>query len=142
MPRKIIIDIKVKILSLSLLVTLSGCVNNNYEVPSSSNNHFKALGAYKGTIVSSGIRNKSLTNIVKTKDKKLVGTYYFMENSNKVNGELDQCYWQSAMQLKCKWHDKYGTGNLLMTFNKNYTAFNGTWNLKDDKSVYLWTGSK
>lgn len=99
-------------------------------------------GEYKGIIVSGGIKYNSSTKIFQSITNKLVGSYYFFEDNKKITGLLYECNWLSLEQLKCTWKDRYGVGGLSMSFNKNFTKFNGSWNAKGSNSYYLWNGSK
>lgn len=71
------------------------------------------------------------------------GSYKIKDSKEGTDGSLTVVKWETDHQLLLKWKDKHGEGFLRITFNKNFTAFEGKW--WNPKAGYLqgrWIGRR
>ena len=101
-------------------------------------------GTYTGFIFSGGVNSPAVTTIERDDKGNFIGSYEFMEKESKVTGTLYQCHIPSTTdrELSCKWRDKYGKGDLSMSFNDSVTEFTGGWSAEGKKTKHPWNGSK
>ena len=99
-------------------------------------------GSYKG-IIFSGQTEFPGTTTFKIDDKGvLTGTYELDDNGTTVTGTLSDFQDLGKRKLSCKWHDKNGTGDFILTFTEDLSSFDGTWNNDGQDSASGWNGKK
>jgi hypothetical protein len=59
-----------------------------------------------------------------------------------ISGTLSQCEPKEPRQLRCRWEDTRGTGNLEISFSfsENLNSFEGYWNLAGSTEKHSWRG--
>jgi hypothetical protein len=102
----------------------------------------KALGNYQSQIWSGGIVLSGTTEFKKNSDGSLGGRYTMNEEQGTVPGELSQCQAMQLRVMRCVWNDKYGTGNLEVTFSEDFASFKGYWGQGEPDSSLQWNGSR
>lgn len=134
--------VKSSLLVLCLAFLFASCQALTKRQISSEDLQAKMIGTYKGVIFSSGVDCLGKTSISKSASGILSGEYEFMEKGLKVSGTLYDFQIIAPLKLKCKWRDKYGTGDLEMSFNEDITEFSGKWNAEGESERFPWNGSK
>ena len=132
-------------LVFSSLVTfffLAGVYNLNASAQSSRDWVDQALGNYQSRILSAGNLVSGRTEFRKTREGFLEGSYTMDEQREVVPGTLSQCKAMQVRVMRCVWNDKYGTGNLEVTFSENFSGFNGYWGEGSLEPVFRWSGSR
>jgi len=114
----------------------------NASAQSSSDWVDQALGNYQSRILSAGSLVSGTTEFRKTRDDSLEGSYTMDEQGKVVFGTLSQCQVMQVLVMRCVWNDKYGTGNLEVTFSENFSSFNGYWGEIGSEPVFRWSGSR
>jgi hypothetical protein len=102
----------------------------------------KALGNYQSQIWSGGSPLSGITEFKKSSDGSLGGGYTMNEEQGTVPGTLSQCQVMQLRVMRCVWNDKYGTGNLEVTFSEDFASFNGYWGEGEPDSSLQWRGSR
>jgi len=102
----------------------------------------RALGNYQSQIWSAGSLVSGTTEFRKTSDGSLGGRYTMNEQGGVVPGTLSQCQAMQVRVMRCVWSDKYGTGNLEVTFSEDFSSFNGYWGEASSEPVFPWSGSR
>lgn len=121
---------------------IAGCQTAPQKRTSYENWQSKVTGIYKGIIFSDEIESPGITKIYKDANGNFKGDYEFIDKEAKIAGTLYDFQVISPLQLKCRWRDKYGTGDLSMSFNNSVTKFNGSWNADGKEKKYPWNGTK
>lgn len=100
-------------------------------------------GRYLGRIESSNeflpivtVFNKSSNPVTGTS----AGVYFMSEPTRLINGRLSNCRDNSAREVKCRWQDRYGSGDVTFGFNGNYSSFEGRWTVKGSEGEFAWSG--
>lgn len=135
--------LKLLTFSFYLAFILAGC--QTATKPISAKEAFKAklVGTYKGMIASGILDAPGITRFSQDADGKISGTYEYADEHNVTSfGTLKDCKLVSERNLHCQWTDKYGTGDLKITFDAYPTKFKGAWNLKGESITYPWSGAK
>ncbi|WP_286396036.1 hypothetical protein [Pseudanabaena mucicola] len=114
----------------------------NASAQSSSDWVDQALGNYQSRILSAGSLVSGTTEFRKTREDSLEGSYAMDEQGKVVFGTLSQCQVMQVLVMRCVWNDKYGTGNLEVTFSENFSSFNGYWGEIGSEPVFRWSGSR
>ncbi|NMF57221.1 hypothetical protein [Pseudanabaena yagii] len=114
----------------------------NASAQSSSDWVDQALGNYQSRILSAGSLVSGTTEFRKTREDSLEGSYTMDEQGKVVFGTLSQCQVMQVRVMRCVWNDKYGTGNLEVTFSENFSSFNGYWGEIGSEPVFRWSGSR
>ena len=70
------------------------------------------------------------------------GAYVFVDKDVNVPGRLSDCHALGESDVSCRWQDKYGVGNLLVTFSADRQSFLGAWtaNGAAEGRKYCWSG--
>ncbi len=64
------------------------------------------------------------------------------EGGEIVPGKLSKCRAIQIRVMSCIWNDKYGTGELEVTFSEDFSSFNGYWGEEFSQPVYRWSGAR
>jgi len=99
------------------------------------------MGSYKGTITTGETEFPGTTTLTCSKGI-LGGTYELDDNGTKVTGTLSGFSKTGERELKCTWTDPAGKGPFTLTFNEDFSAFEGTWTNDADASAGGWNGTK
>jgi hypothetical protein len=131
------------IFSLCLTVLLAGCQTTTKPISAKEAFQAKLVGTYKGIIASGVIDSPGVTRFFQDNTGTISGNYEYADEQNVTSpGTLKECKQPSDLNLHCQWVDKYGTGDLKITFDANATKFTGTWNLKGSSIALPWNGAK
>ncbi len=112
-----------------------------YGLGSESKNLDNFTGRYLGEIESSRKMLPSIT-IFKLKDGVISGEYIIYETNRLSSGKLSSCKVVERNILECRWQDKYGNGNLVVAFSKDFQRLVGEWDVDGDDIQYRWDGLK
>jgi len=72
----------------------------------------------------------------------VVGNYDFFHNGATQTGKLFDCKEKSKAKLSCTWEDRYGVGDITLTFSKDQKSFKGFWNWTGKSETYRWNGKR
>ncbi len=120
----------------------SGDYNGNSSAGADVNWWLEAVGLFSGVISSGQVDLPGLTNFYIGIDGTLRGEYEIKEGQRTVSGRLYESDITAPYEIKFKWKDSYGVGDLFLRFNSDVTEFEGYWSIPGDRNKYLWTGSK
>ena len=101
-----------------------------------------ALGSYQSQILNGGTLASGKTEFRKNSDRSLGGIYTMNEGGEIVPGSLSKCRAIQIRVMSCIWNDKYGTGELEVTFSEDFSSFNGYWGEEFSEPVYRWSGTR
>ena len=128
--------------SLATSFVLTGLCNLNASAQSSTSWVEQSIGNYRSQIWNADNLVSGTTEFRKTGDGSLVGSYTINEQGGVVLGTLSQCQAMQVRVMRCLWNDKYGTGNLEVTFSENFSSFNGYWGDESSEPTFRWSGSR
>src|SRR5215468_3977634 len=86
-------------------------------------------GKYCGTAWSGGELVEVVTTLMTGPNGLLVGSYEFADQGKTTPGTLREYLKQDDDKRTLIWVDKYGTGQLVVTFDQNRGSFSGGWNV-------------
>ena len=76
------------------------------------------------------------------------GEYSYFDGTIPAGGDLGDCSF-ALMILRCRWHDAYGSGSLVVRFAPDFQSFTGSWydySLPEPhdrpEGGYPWTGAR
>lgn len=126
-----------------VLLLVTGCQTTGTPVPEKMAFLDSVVGIYKGVIASATPDSPGTTNFSKDANGNIIGAYEYADEHNvTAKGALKDCKQTGDSSLHCQWVDKYGTGDLKITFDANASKFTGAWNLKGSDFTMPWTGAK
>ncbi len=129
--------------SFCLAFILAGCQTATKPISAKEAFQAKLVGTYKGIIASGTMDSPGTTRFSQDNNGNVSGSYeYADEHKVTALGTLKDCKLVSELNLHCHWTDKYGTGDLKITFDASMTKFNGKWNFKGSNVAYPWSGVK
>jgi len=119
-------------------------------------------GSYKSAIFTGETEFPGTTVFTVDEKGQLAGTYKLTEQDGTVvtgklsnfkeagpnqltvvTGKLSNFKEAGPNQLKCKWVDKNGTGDFKLTFKKDLSSFEGSWNnTENSEQWHAWNGKK
>ena len=99
-------------------------------------------GSYNGVLYSTGEYLRAKTIFTLLPGGGLSGEYYFQEAEEKVHGTLFDCSVLAHLKIICNWRDRYGTGELVLTFDESVKNFEGYWSVSGDSQRSLWNGAR
>jgi hypothetical protein len=70
------------------------------------------------------------------------GSYWMLEDEQRVPGTLTDCVAAGERRFTCEWHDQYGNGSLDLILDPDLQRFEGLWSTDDapdDKHPWLGT---
>lgn len=104
----------------------------------------KTEGEYRGELLTGNAFAPVVTTLRVQSAATIVGHYVFVEPSGKnVGGELTDCAPMPSRELGCRWHDEYGTGRLVLTFDANLKSFRGRWSSSQSPARWQpWSGRR
>lgn len=127
-------------------LAVSCLLNTNYissAVAQSSNEWLKeTLGVYPSQIWGAGRLMSGTTEFQEMSDGSLGGNYTMNELREVVPGTLSQCQAIQLLVMRCIWNDRYGTGNLEVTFSENFSSFVGYWGDDRSEPSFRWSGER
>lgn len=128
------------LLAAALALLLAGCAAQTGDSMTASGPS-PMVGTFDGKIMSNSLI-PAMTRIAQDKDMSLRGDYLMHESGGDVPGKLSSCKPTGERGLRCRWTDKYGSGTLRVTFNEDFSAFEGTWSADGSTKNYAWNGAR
>lgn len=102
----------------------------------------QVLGSYQSQIMGADELLDGVTKFRQTDDGTLAGYYTMNEQGVIVPGALSQCQAVQTRVMRCIWNDKYGTGDLEVSFSEDFSKFEGRWGDKGSEPTYEWNGAR
>jgi len=99
-------------------------------------------GKYCGTAWSGGELVEVVTTLSTGANGLLVGSYEFADRGEVTPGTLREYLKQDEDERTMVWVDKYGTGQLVVTFDQSRDSFSGGWNVDIDPPAHRWDGQR
>ena len=99
-------------------------------------------GKYCGTAWSGGELVEVVTTLSTGPSGLLVGSYEFADKGETTPGTLHEYSKQDENKRTLIWVDKYGTGQLVVTFDQSHDSFSGGWNVDIEPPAYRWDGQR
>ena len=101
------------------------------------------VGTYSGVILSDGVYCPAITRISGTTNGAFYGNYDFVAKGTNETGTLANLKAIAPLKLKGEWQDRFGIGDLEISFDDDFTSFSGHWNPEGGNDVKsLWYGQK
>lgn len=101
-------------------------------------------GSYCGELSSAGVLSDAETHFETAADGTVVGKYVFSDQGQSVDGDLAETGDDgdgSDLTRTFMWRDKYGYGQLLVTFAPDFSEFSGKWNAGGSEFL-PWNGRR
>ncbi len=101
-------------------------------------------GTYCGQLSSAGVLSDAETHFETAADGTVVGKYVFSDQGQSVDGELAETGDDgdgSDLTRSFMWRDKYGYGQLIVTFTPDFSEFDGRWNAGGSE-LLPWNGRR
>jgi hypothetical protein len=99
-------------------------------------------GKYCGTAWSGGELVEVVTTLTTQANGLLIGSYEFADNGQTTPGTLHEYLKEADDRRTLVWVDKYGTGQLVVTFDGSRDSFTGGWNAYTNPPAYRWDGKR
>jgi hypothetical protein len=128
--------------SLATSFFLTGVCNLNASAQPPTSWVKQSFGNYQSQIWNADNLASGTTEFRETGDGSLGGSYTINEQGGVALGTLSQCQAMQVRVIRCAWIDKYGTGNLEVTFSENFSSFNGYWGEGSSEPTFRWSGSR
>ncbi|WP_421405434.1 hypothetical protein [Agrobacterium fabrum] len=99
------------------------------------------VGRYCGKLLSGREYSDVETSFSPGRDGRLLGTYVFREPADLVEGTLTEVKGgRDPLRKTFVWQDKYGSGQLVIAFNRRFTSFSGKWGAENGEVFAPWNG--
>ncbi|HEY4253716.1 MAG TPA: hypothetical protein VGM87_21085 [Roseomonas sp.] len=99
-------------------------------------------GTYQGQLQSDGAPAPAETILEAGADGALHGRNSFLDNGADMPGTLSQCS-VTALDVRCRWQDRYGEGSLTMHFDAAACGFRGEWTAAGRTGPRMfWNGNR
>jgi hypothetical protein len=135
----------INLISVSVLVSMSTSRAIAQDITSDRYLDFRSSiqgGTYQSQIWSSGSFMSGTTTFVSGRGGEISGRYTMKEQDSLVEGSLANCKTMQSRKMQCVWRDRYGTGNLEITFSPNFTNFEGYWGTGGSQPSFVWVGAQ
>ena len=99
-------------------------------------------GLYCGIAMSGGEHVEVRTRFTTLADGLLEGTYDFADQGKTTSGKLREYAKTSDRERTLIWVDRYGTGQLKITFDQTGGSFDGMWGIKTTAPAFRWDGKR
>lgn len=106
----------------------------------------RLAGAYEGIIFSGG-EYPGMTVFEYDEEGRIRGKYVYRGHNGPDFGSLESCELKH-LHLSCIWKDVFGSGDWIVRFSEDFSAFSGYWYGavgdagKSGSQGYRWDGSK
>jgi hypothetical protein len=124
--------------TFATLLTLSGL----YHAIAAAAATEEVAGKYCGTAWSGGELVEVVTMLSTGPNGLLVGSYEFADRGETTPGTLREYSKQDEDKRTLIWVDKYGTGQLVVTFDQSRDSFSGGWNIDIEPPAFRWDGQR
>ncbi len=101
-------------------------------------------GTYCGQLSSAGVLSDAQTRFEVVAGGTVIGKYVFSDQGQSVDGELAETGDDgdgSDLTRSFMWRDKYGYGQLIVTFTSDFSEFDGKWNAGGSEFL-PWNGRR
>jgi hypothetical protein len=102
----------------------------------------RPTGRYCGKLVSAGLLVDAETTFSTDEHGRVSGSYHFQDGDAVTDGRLQETGRDSGRTKSLHWMDKYGHGRLVITFDPNFTQFDGHWGASDEVPDHFWIGQR
>lgn len=126
----------------SLLVTLLASSYSAEAKQPSANWLNRVVGSYQSQIFNKSMLMPGKTTFMRNRNGEVIGNYFIKEGSESVPGTLSQCQAIKTLMLRFTWVDRYGSGDLEVTFSKDFSKFTGRWGEEGLKPQHHWSGAR
>jgi hypothetical protein len=133
----------ITLISVSVLMSISSAIAQ--DITSDRYLDFRSSiqgRTYQSQIWSSGSFVSGTTTFVSGRGGEISGRYTMKEQESLVEGSLANCKTMQSRKMQCVWRDRYGTGNLEITFSPNFTNFEGYWGTGGSQPSFVWVGAR
>lgn len=132
---------KSKLFFTSLVASVLLAGSHGLEVKAESADDWlsQAVGSYPGQIWSAGTLIPAETEFLLDHDNSLIASYRMQGQGL---GVLSQCRAVKMLVARCIWNDRYGSGDLEVTFSENFSSFKGYWTPKGLTEKLPWNGKR
>jgi hypothetical protein len=124
--------------TLATLLTLSGLYGAIAPAAAAE----AIAGKYCGTAWSGGELVEVITTLSTDANGLLVGSYEFADKGQNTPGTLREYLKEDENRRTLVWVDKYGAGQLVVTFDRSRDSFSGGWNGEIDPPAHRWDGQR
>lgn len=101
----------------------------------------RLAGEFTGTVENLGLPCPVKT-IITWDGKTLQGRYEVAEPGGQADGTLSQFGSAGNTSITCRWQDKYGTGDLKLSFSPDFTSFTGFYSMDGQVGSAQWNGKR
>ncbi|NEO83589.1 MAG: hypothetical protein F6J87_04915 [Spirulina sp. SIO3F2] len=108
----------------------------------SANWELQILGVYQSEIWGAGEFLSGITEFQRNEAGVVEGRYTMNEQGEVVPGSLSQCQSLEPLVMHCIWQDRYGTGDLELSFSEDFSRFEGYWGDGNTQPEFPWLGSR
>ncbi|HNW93623.1 MAG TPA: hypothetical protein PKM88_12005 [bacterium] len=99
-------------------------------------------GTYTGSLWSKSVVCPVTTTITQHEGV-LSGSYVFVTGTGEeVPGTLDSFRALGEDRITCTWHDRFGSGDLILDFSADGTTFAGRWRNSKHPEWHDWSGAR
>ena len=128
------------------LCILSGAVLSVTPRPATAQSALQWLqqvpGRYDSQISTGRLSVPGTTEFFLSHTGAIIGTYSIQQDDKTDLGVLHDCQATGSLKLRCIWSDRFGSGNLNLTFSRNANQFNGQWSVLGSRESFAWNGSR
>ena len=114
-------------------------------VATAKQNHRFPIGKYCGQLLSNGVMVEAETTFAPSAaDGRIRGSYIFLDAGQTVTGLLAEPGDDgdgNDLTHTLLWQDRYGHGNLVVTFTSDFSAFEGSWGAGEE-TLFPWNGTR
>lgn len=118
---------------ITVLVILPGLANASSATPE---------GRYCGKLFSAGEIVAAETTFEFGQGGSISGHYEFRDGNVVTDGWLEEADRTAERTHLLVWHDRYGQGQLTVTFNRDFESFDGYWGTNAPVPDHIWMGER
>lgn len=104
------------------------------------------VGTFSGQTFSGSGLVASETSFSTGPAGELQGSYWLAPEhpgQARDQGQLSDCRQTASHQMRCQWRDRFGSGVLEISFNPDFSAFDGRWgNGSQTSPALIWNGQR
>jgi hypothetical protein len=99
-------------------------------------------GRYCGKLFSAGEIVAAETTFEFDQGGRIAGRYQFRDGDVVTDGRLEEASKETPSTRLLIWHDRYGKGQLTVTFGREFESFDGYWGSDAPVPGHIWTGER
>ena len=100
----------------------------------------RIAGIYDGEVLNEGRMCPVVTQFGADEESGPWGQYVITVENDLFKGQLFSFRFPGNRQIACRWLDANGVGDLAITFDDSFSAFDGYWKSDDDSTRHPWNG--